>query len=102
MDELDDLRELMWNARERWTTVRAMVREQVDARRSEEAFDRFEAQESPGSVARFGSYTELPPFLTKELRVWARKPYRWRVETDTWWDVDSYVEVGATGRGAPT
>jgi hypothetical protein len=93
VDELDDLRQLMWNARERWTTVKATVRERVDATRAEEAFDRFEAQESPGSVARFGPEIDLPPYLTKEVRVWARKPYRWRVETDQW-NGDSYAEVG--------
>jgi hypothetical protein len=93
VDELNDLQELMWDARERWITVRTTLRERLGAARSGEAFDHFEAQESPGSFVRLGTESEPPPFLTKELRGWARKPYSWRVETERW-DGASYAEVG--------
>jgi hypothetical protein len=92
MNGLEDLRELMWGARDGWSTVQATFREWQDVVRCEEAFDRFVAQEQPGSVGRFGGRIEAPPFRIKEWRVWARKPYRWRVETDT--PNGSFVEVG--------
>jgi len=92
VNEIDDLQELMWDARERWPTVRTTLRERLTAARSGEAFDRFEAQESPGTFVRLGPESEPPPFLTKELRGWARKPYGWRVETERL-DGASYVKV---------
>jgi hypothetical protein len=71
----------------------------------EEALDRFITQEGSRSVGRLTRpgdsdederrrrLAEEPPFYETELRVWARKPYRWRIETEER-QGHSYVDIG--------
>ena len=86
VDEFDNVLERMRGARERWSTVRATLLKWHDLALGEEALDRFIAQEPPGSVVRSEPKHERllagPLFFETELRVWGRKPYRWRIETE--------------------
>jgi hypothetical protein len=102
VSDLVGLVESMRGARERWTTVRATLRKWYDVVLMQAALDRFVAQEPPGSVGRLVPEDDAddgaeratePRFWVTELRVWGRKPYRWRIETD-WWYGASEGEVG--------
>jgi hypothetical protein len=105
VDEFNDILERMRDARERWSTVRATLLKWHDLALGEEALERFIAQEPPGSVGRLTRpgdsqdderrrrLAEEPPFYETMIRVWARKPYRWRIETEERHG-RSYVDVG--------
>lgn len=80
MDELQDLLGLMQGARERWRTVRATLRDWEDVALTEGARYRGVAQDPPGSALRSGTG---PRFVAAVRRVWARKPYRWRLEFES-------------------
>lgn len=86
MHKLDELLELLWGARERWKTVRATLRYWEDTARRREAWDRLSTQGPPGSLVQFGpmvNHESRPRFEVAVRRVWARKPYRWRLEFES-------------------
>jgi hypothetical protein len=105
VEEFNDILERMQDARERWSTVSATLLKWRHLALGEEALDRFIAQEDSRSVGRLTRpgdsdederrrrLVEEPPFYETELRVWARKPYRWRIETEER-QGRSFVDVG--------
>lgn len=105
MEEFNNILERMQDARERWSTVRATLLKWRHLALGEEALDRFITQEGSRSVGRLTRpgdsdederrrrLAEEPPFYETELRVWARKPYRWRIETEER-QGHSYVDIG--------
>ena len=90
MDTLGDLLELLYGARDRFSTLRATVRTWRHVDRANEAMNRWAAQQPRGSVAvlgvsgAHGSEPERPQSIVEEQtsRLWLQKPSRWRHETD--------------------
>lgn len=74
MKELDDILELMRGARGRWDTVRATLRHWEDTVLIREARRRYYGAPLPTNGE--------PRFMEAVHRIWARKPYRWRLEFD--------------------
>ena len=73
-DQPDDVPELMRTSRERWKSVRGTLRHWEDTVLAREATRLLVPQASP--VVEDGA----PRFAVATRRVWASKPYRWRIE----------------------
>ncbi len=70
----ENIPELMWASRQRWRTVRATLRYWEDTAMAREAM-RVMIPEAPPA-----GHEGAPRFEETVRRVWARKPYRWRIE----------------------
>jgi hypothetical protein len=105
VEEFNNILERMQDARERWSTLRSTLLKWRHLALGEEALDRFITQEGARSVGRLTRpgdsdederrrrLAEEHPLYETELRVWARKPYRWRIETEER-QGHSYVDIG--------
>lgn len=85
MSELGEVLELLYSARERYTSFQATIRTQSDVRRLEAAIERWAAQRPAGSVA-FHTWGRRgapePEAIERAETLWFEKPSRWRHERE--------------------
>jgi hypothetical protein len=89
MDTIRDVLELLYNAYERFSSVQVTVRTWYDVVRQREGWERWAAQEPPGSVAFLealeadgATSARLDPAIIEWIeRLWLHKPSRCRYES---------------------
>ena len=78
---LGELLELLYGARDRFSTIHALVRRWLDPALASEAWTNWAAQQPPGSVSQL-TPVGVPTRVSEErvFELWGMKPGRWRYE----------------------
>lgn len=84
MVSLGEVLARLHGARDSFSTLRGTVRLWHDARRTNEAWQRWMSRQSPGSVSDLtGPQKSVAPQPSEQVvRLWMAKPWRWRVERE--------------------